>query len=155
LQIVRRIGVLIAFVVIAPACGGESERGTPPCVVGTGEMSSILERDDVIAAPQKNRLDCIYASEGKALIRLSVRTREQFEAARDRFENSGFKLPPLQPVQGFDTEANVDPRYNSINVTSGTRIVSVEVVGPQPSDAGDQLDLEKRIARAALDAIAS
>jgi hypothetical protein len=118
-------------------------------------MSSILERDDVIAAPQKNRLDCIYASEGKALIRLSVRTREQFEAARDRFENSGFKLPPLQPVQGFDTEANVDPRYNSINVTSGTRIVSVEVVGPQPSDAGDQLDLEKRIARAALDAIAS
>ena len=128
----RRIGVLIAFVVIPPACGGESERGTLPCVVGTGEMSSILDKDDVIAAPQKNRLDCIYASQGKALIRLSVRTREQ-----------------------FDAEANVDPRYNSLNVTSGPRIVSVEVVGSEPSDADAQLDLEKEIARAALDAVAS
>jgi len=152
---VRRIGVLIAFVVIAPACGGESERGTLPCVVGTGEMSSILDKDDVIAAPQKNRLDCIYASQGKALIRLSVRTREQFEAARDRFESGGFELPPLQPIQGFDAEANVDPRYNSLNVTSGPRIVSVEVVGSEPSDAEAQLDLEKEIARAALDAVAS
>jgi hypothetical protein len=82
-----------------------------------------------------------------------VRSREQFEAERRRFESGGVQLPQLQPVEGFDGEATVDPRYNSLNVAADDRIVSVQVVSPEPSDAGEQLELEKRVARAALDSL--
>jgi hypothetical protein len=133
------------------ACGGGSKSGAPPCVVGEDEMASILDRDDVVAAPQKNGLECIYASRGDPLILFAVRTREQFQAERDRFESTGVKLPPLEPVDGFAGEANIDPRYNSLNVTSGERVVSVQVASAEPSNTGDQLDLERRIARAAVE----
>jgi hypothetical protein len=143
--------VLAAAMVGLAACGGgDSKKATLPCVVTEDEMASILDKNEVLAAPQKNGLDCIYASEGNPLIRLSVRTRKQFQAERDRFESGGIKLPPLDPLEGFDGEANVDPRYNSLNVTAGERIVSVEVVGVEPSDPAEQVELEKRIAQAAI-----
>ena len=54
-------------------------------------MADILDRDDVAAVPQQDDARCIYASDGQALVSVSVRTREQFDAERDRFENSGVK----------------------------------------------------------------
>jgi len=145
--------VLLLAAVSLEACGGESDRATAPCVVDEDKMSTILDESDVFAAPQQNGLDCIYATEGNPLIRVTVRTQEQFQADRDKFENQGIRLPPLQPVEGFDGDANVDPRYNSLNVSAGDQIVSVEVVGREPSDPADQLDLERQIARAALDSL--
>jgi len=56
----------------------------------------------------------------------------------------------LVPVEGFGNEANIDPRYNSLNVTVGGQIISVEIVGTEPSDPEAQLELEKDAARAAL-----
>ncbi len=116
-------------------------------------MAEILDREDVAAVPQQDHARCIYASDGQALLSVSVRTREQFDAARDRFENGGVKLPELIPVEGFQDEANVDPRYNSLNVVAGERIISVEIVGTEPSDPEEQLELEKDVARAALERI--
>jgi hypothetical protein len=146
--------LLLAAVPLA-ACGGESDRATAtaPCVVDEEKMGSILDKGGLFAAPQQDGIDCIYATEGNPLIRLSVWTRAQFEAERDKFENQGVRLPSLRPLKGFDEEANVDPRYNSVNVTSGDQIVSVEIVGREPSDPAEQLDLEKQIARAAVDAL--
>jgi hypothetical protein len=115
-------------------------------------MAEILDRDHVSAVPQDDGR-CIYASDGQALLSVSVRTREQFDAERDRFENGGVKLPELVPVEDFEDEANVDPRYNSLNVTAGERIVSVEIVGTEPSDPEEQLELEKDVARAALERV--
>jgi hypothetical protein len=40
----------------------------------------------------------------------------------------------LIPVEGFVNEASTDPRYNSLNVTACGRIISVEIVGTEPSD---------------------
>jgi hypothetical protein len=149
----RSTFVLTVAALALAACGGGSKEATSPCVVTEDEMASILEKDEVVAAPQKNGLECIYASQGDPLILLSVRTRKQFLAERDRFESGGFKLPRLDPLEGFDGEANVDPRYNSVNVTVGERVVGVQIVSPEPSDLADQLELEKRIARAALESL--
>lgn len=115
-------------------------------------MAEILDRDHISAVPQDDAL-CIYASDGQALVSVSVRTREQFDAERDRFENGGVKLPELVPVEGFEEEANVDPRYNSLNVMAAGRIVSVEIVGTEPSAPEEQLKLEKDVARAALERV--
>jgi hypothetical protein len=149
----RTVVVLLLAAVPLAACGGESDRAAPPCVVDEEQMASILDTDDVFAAPQQNGTDCIYATKGNPLIRLTVWTRAQFQAERDKFENQGVKLPPLEPVDGFRGQANIDPRYNSLNVPSDGRIVSVEVIGREPSDPAAQLDLEKRIAEAAVDAL--
>jgi hypothetical protein len=140
-----------------PGCrdgdSGEEAASTQlPCVVPESEMAEILDRDHVSAVPQDDGR-CIYASDGQALLSVSVRTREQFDAERDRFENGGVKLPELVPVEDFEDEANVDPRYNSLNVTAGERIVSVEIVGTEPSDPEEQLELEKDVARAALERV--
>ena len=133
-----------------PSCGGSDEEvAQRPCVVPESEMAEILDRDHVAAVPQDDGR-CIYASDGQALVSVSVRTREQFDAERDRFESGGVKLPELVTVEGFGNEANVDPRYNSLNVVAGERIVSVEIVGTEPSDPEEQLELEKDVARAAL-----
>jgi hypothetical protein len=59
-------------------------------------------------------------------------------------------LPPLQPVSGLDEQAGVDPRYNSFNVIAGDLVVSVEILGSEPADPGEQLVIEKRIAKAAV-----
>ena len=115
------------------------------------ELASILERDDVFAAPQKDGVSCIYGADGQPLVSLAVRTPEQFQAERDRFEDNGFLLPELVAVDGFDDEANIDPRYNSLNVTSAGRIVSVEIVGLEPSDPAEQIEVEREVARAALE----
>ena len=141
-----------------PGCGdSDSSEEAPsaqlPCVVSEGEMAELLDRDDVAAVPQEDGPRCIYASDGQALVSVSVRTREQFDAERDRFESSGVKLPELVPVEGFENEANVDPRYNSLNVTAGGRVISIEIVGTEPSDPEEQLELEKDAARAALDSL--
>jgi hypothetical protein len=45
-------------------------------------MAEILDRDDVAAVPQQDDARCIYASDGQALVSVSVRTREQFDAER-------------------------------------------------------------------------
>ena len=82
-----------------------------------------------------------------------MRTRKQFDAERDRFENGGVKLPELVPVEGFEDQANVDPRYNILNVKAGERIITVEIVGTGPSDPEKQLELEKNVARAALERV--
>jgi hypothetical protein len=148
-----RSGMLLIVAAAAlTACGGDRS-GERPCVVDTAKMASILDRDDAIAAPQDNRLDCIYASQGQALIQLGVRTREQFEAERARFESAGVQLPVLRPVPGFGDGATVDPRYNSLNVPTGDLIVSVQVLSPEPTSFDEQIALEKRVARAALDAL--
>ena len=102
------------------------------------------------AHPQGNGYQCVYAADGQAVLSLAVRSPQQFEAERDEFEDHGVQLPPLEPVSGFDGEANVDPRYNSLNVVSGDEVVSVEILGAEPSDPGEQLELEKRIADAAV-----
>jgi hypothetical protein len=62
-------------------------------------------------------------------------------------------LPALVPVEGFENEASVDPRYNSLNVTAGEQIIGVEIVGTEPSAPVEQLELEKDVARAALEGI--
>lgn len=59
----------------------------------------------------------------------------------------------MVPVEGFDDEANVEPRYNSLSVTAGERIITVEIVGTEPSDPEEQLELEKDVARAALERV--
>ena len=157
---VRPYLVIIAVIALLaiPGCrdsdsGEEAASAQLPCVVPEGEMADILDRDDVAAVPQQDDARCIYASDGQALVSLSVRTREQFDAERDRFESNGVKLPELVPVEGFGNEANVDPRYNSLNVTAGGRIISVEIVGTEPSDPEGQLELEKDVARAALESV--
>jgi hypothetical protein len=137
---------------LAGCGGGESDTSAqPPCVVPEDELAEILDRDDVFAAPQNDGVRCIYGSEGQPLISLSVQTPEQFQAERDRFEDEGFELPELVAADGFGGEANIDPRYNSLNVTSGGQIVSVEIVGTEPSDPDAQIELEREIARAALE----
>src|SRR4029079_3130561 len=100
--------------------------------------ADILDRDDVAAVPQQDDARCIYASDGQALVSVSVRTRAQFDAERDRFESNGFKLPELVPVEGFGNEANVDPRYNSLNVTAGGAGTSGARGGEVPSESRPQ-----------------
>jgi hypothetical protein len=143
----------VLALLVVPSCGGSAEEAAQlPCVIPEGEMAEILDRDHVSAVPQDHGR-CIYASDGQALVSVSMRTREQFDAERDRFENSGVKLPELVTVEGFGNEANVDPRYNSLNVVAGERIVSVEIVGTEPSDPEEQVELEKDVARAALERV--
>jgi hypothetical protein len=149
-----RPALVIVLAVGLGACGGGSpEAAEPPCVVDVETMASILDRDEVIAAPQDNGLDCVYASEGLPVATVSVRTPEQFEAERARFEDMGAILPELVAETGFKGEATVDPRYNSLNVEAAGSIVSVEVVDLEPRDEAGQLELEKSIARAAVDAL--
>jgi hypothetical protein len=148
----RSVLVPVVLVALAGCGGGESNASAqPPCLVPEDELATILDRDDVFAAPQKDGVRCIYGSEGEELVSVSVQTPEQFQAERDRFEDKGVVLPKLVAVDGFDGNANIDRRYNSLNVTSGGRIVSVEIVGAEPSDADDQIELEREIARAALE----
>ena len=114
-------------------------------------MASILKRDGVFAVPQDDGRECIYATEGQPLVSVFVRTPAQFEEERARFEDMGVELPELEPTSGFEDEATVDPRYNSLNVTAGDRIVTVEIIGPLSAIGSGQLELEKEIARAALE----
>jgi hypothetical protein len=146
------LGPVLVASALAGCGGGENDASAePPCVVPEDELATILDRDDVFAAAQKDGVSCIYGADGQPLVSLSVRTPEQFQAERDRFEDNGFLLPELVAVDGFEGEANIDPRYNSLNVTSGGRIVSVEIVSAERSDPTAQIDLEREIARAALE----
>jgi hypothetical protein len=146
------LGPVLLVAAVAGCGGGQSDAsGQPPCLVPEDELARILDRDDVFAAPQKDGVRCIYGSDGGALVSVSVQTPQQFQAERDRFEDVGVKLPELVALDGFDGEANVDPRYNSLNVTSAGRIVSVEIVGAEPSDPAEQLELERQIAGAAVE----
>jgi hypothetical protein len=146
------LGPVLVVTAVAGCGGSESDASAqPPCVVPEEEMASILDRDDVFAAPQKDGARCIYAADGQPLVSVSLWTPEQFRAERDRFEENGVQLPELVAVDGFEGEANIDPRYNSLNVTSGGRIVSVEIVSAEPSDPTAQIELEREIARAAVE----
>jgi hypothetical protein len=146
------LGPVFVASALAGCGGGETDASAqPPCLVSEDELASILDKDDVFAAPQKDGVRCIYGSEGQALVSISVQTPEQFQAERDRFEDNGIKLPELVAVNGFDGEATIDPRYNSLNVTSGGRIVSIAIVGTEPSDPDAQIAVEGEIARAALE----
>jgi hypothetical protein len=146
------LGPVFLASALAGCVGGEGEAHTqPPCVVPEDELASILDRDDVFAVAQKDGLRCIYGSEGEPLVSVSVQTPEQFQAERDRFEDIGVDLPKLVAAEGFDGEANIDPRYNSLNVRSGGRILSVEIVGAEPPDPDAEIELEREIARAALE----
>ena len=154
-----RVGLFLVLVVLGAGCGGsepsESTSSDRPCVVAEEEMASIWSVPEMTAHPQSNGFQCVYATNGQVVLSLAVRTPEQFEAERDQFEDRGVLLPPLEPVSGFDGEATVDPRYNSLNVVSGDEVVSVEILGAEPSDPGEQLELEKRIARAAVSRLES
>jgi hypothetical protein len=86
---------------------------------------------------------------------LGVRTPEQFEAERAQFEDRGVLLPPLEPADGFDGKATVDQRYNSLNVSAGDAVVSVQMVGTEPADPAEQVALETRIAQAAVEQLNS
>jgi hypothetical protein len=146
-----RVGLLLVLVVLGAGCGGsESTSSERPCVVAEEEMASIWNVPEMRAFPQGNGYQCIYAADGQPVISLAVRSPEQFEAERAKFEDHGVLLPPLEPVSGFDGEANVDPRYNSLNVSTGDEVVSVEVLSVKPTDPAEQLEIEKRIARAAV-----
>jgi hypothetical protein len=145
--------IVLAGAIALAACGGGSDAlsASRPCVVETDEMAAMLAVDEVIAAPQKNGYECLYASQGQAIVALSLRTQAQFEAERARFEDKGVLLPELVPVDGFEGDASIDPRYNSLNVSAQGLVVSVELVGPAPADQEEQVDLETRIARGALE----
>jgi hypothetical protein len=147
-----RISLLLVVVItLGAGCGGtESTASDGPCVVTEEEMASIWDASEVGANPQDNGYECVYTADNKAIVGLSVRSPQEFEAERKRFEDHGVLLPPLEPVSGFDDEANIDPRYNSLNVTAGDFVVSVEILGAEPANPGEQLVIEKRIARAAV-----
>ena len=113
-------------------------------------MASILDEREAVAIPRESGYECAYAVVGQPVVSLAVRSPQQFQAERAKFEDQGILLPPLEPVSGFDDAATVDPRYNSLNVTAGDSIVSVEFLGPEPADPGEQLELEKQIARATV-----
>jgi hypothetical protein len=146
---------LLAGGVVLAGCGGGSDKASTsrPCVVAEDDMANMLEADDVIAAPQKNGYQCLYASQGKPIVSLYVRTPEQFDAERAKFEDNGILLPELVPVEGFDGQATIDPRHNSLNVSAEDLVVSVELVGTAPAGMDEQVALETRIARAALEQI--
>ena len=118
-------------------------------------MASIWDVSRMNASPQDNGLDCLYAADDEAIVMVGVRPQRQFEAERARFEDQGVQLPPLEPADGFDGEATVDPRYNSLNVSVGDSVVSVQMVGAEPADPGEQLELETRIAQAAVEELTS
>jgi hypothetical protein len=144
--------LLVLTATMLSACGGSgSSSSEPPCVVSEEELASIWGAPEMTAHPQSNGLDCLYAADEEAVVLLGVRTPEQFDADRARFEDQGVLLPQLEPTDGFGGKATVDPRYNSLNVTAGDTVVSVQLVGAEPSDPAEQLALEKRIAQAAVD----
>jgi hypothetical protein len=95
-------------------------------------MASLWDVPKVNASPQDNGYECVYAADDRRIVSLAVRSSGEFEAERARFEDQGFLLPPLEPVDGVDGEANVDPRYNSLNVIAGDLVVSVQLSGPSP-----------------------
>jgi hypothetical protein len=143
---------LVLVMALLPACGGSDSASTErPCVVSEEEMASIWGVSSMNASPQENGLECIYSANDELMALLTVRSPEEFEAERARFEDQGLLLPPLEPTGGFEEEATIDPRYNSLNATAGDVVVSVQIVGTEPSDPDDQLELEKRIARAAVE----
>jgi hypothetical protein len=147
-----RAGLVLVLVLLGAGCGGsESASSERPCVVAEEEMASIWGVPDMSAHPQENDYECVYAADGRPAVSLALRSPEQVEAERAELEDQGVLLPPLEPVSGFDGEANVDPRYNSLHVVSGDEVVSVEILGAQPADPGEQLELEKQVARAAID----
>jgi len=41
-------------------------------------------------------------------------------------------------------------RFDSLNVSTGDAVVSVELLSIEPTDPAEQLEIEKRIARAAV-----
>jgi hypothetical protein len=141
---------------MVPACGGGgSSSAEPPCVLSEEKMASIWDAPEMTAHPQDNGLDCLYAADDDAVVMLGVRSQRRFEAERARFEDQGVLLPPLEPTEGFDVKATVDPRYNSLNVSAGETVVSVQMVGTEPADPGEQLELETRIAQAAVEELNS
>ena len=143
--------LFVVVLALGVGCGGgESTANGRPCVVSEEEMASIWDVPKVIASPQDNGYECVYAADNLRMVSLGVRSSGEFEAERARFEDRGFFLPPLEPVDGFDGKANVDPRYNSLNVITGDLVVSVELLGTESWDPAEQLAIEKRIAGAAV-----
>jgi hypothetical protein len=143
--------LLVVVIALGAGCGGaDSKASDGPCIVSEEEMASIWDTSEVSANTQDNGYKCVYAADNEAIVALAVRSLHEFEAERKRFEDQGVLLPPLEPVAGFDEEANIDPRYNSLNVTAGDVVVSVEIVAAEPSDTGEQLEVERRIAQAAV-----
>jgi hypothetical protein len=118
-------------------------------------MTSIWDGGDVAAIPQDDGVECVYAADGEPVVGLAIRSPQAFDQERARFEDQGVLLPALEPTDGFDQEATIDPRYNSLNVTVGDLVVSVEMLGAEPADPGEQLDLEKQIARIAVNELSS
>src|SRR5215203_5804472 len=106
--------VSLPFVVVLAlgvGCGGsESTASGRPCLVSEKKMASVWDVPKVNASPQDNGYECLYAAHNRAIVSLAIRSSREFEAERARFEDQGVLLPPLEPVSGFDGEANVDPR---------------------------------------------
>ena len=140
--------LLVIALALAGCDRGEATSASLPCVVSGEEMASILDERGAVAIPRDNGYECVYAVDGQPVVSLAVRSPQQFQAERAKFEDQGILLPPLEPVSGFDDAATVDPRYNSLNVTAGDSIVSVELLGTEPAAPGEQLEVEKQSARA-------
>jgi hypothetical protein len=153
----RRVSLLLFVgLTLGIGCQGkESASNGRPCVVSEEDMASVWNGGDIAAIPQDNGVNCVYAADGEPVVGVAIRSPEAFEEERARFEDQGILLPPLEPTDGFDQEATVDPRYNSLNVTAEDLVVSVEILGRDPADAGEQLDLEKQIARMAVNELSS
>jgi hypothetical protein len=154
---VRGVPVLVFFLLaVGLGCGGDESSTSPPCVVTEKEMASIWEMDEMRAVPAQDGRECVYLEgEGdERMVGLWLRSDDEFVAERKRFTDHGFLLPPLTPIDGFPSSANIDPRYNSLNVILQDSVVSVEILGREPADPADQVAIEKRIAHAALDRLA-
>jgi hypothetical protein len=147
--------LVLSLVAFGSACGGDESSTIPPCVVSEEKMASIWDEEEMRAVPTHDGQECVYLRGDEKVAALWIRTHEQFMAERKRFTDIGVLLPPLTPVDGFPSSANIDPRYNSLNVSLQDSVVSVEILGREPTEPAEQVEIEKRIAHAALERLSA
>jgi hypothetical protein len=147
--------LFLSLLAFGSGCGDDESSTSPPCVVTEEEMASIWEMEEMRAVPTQDGHECVYVAGEERMVRLWIRSHDEFIAERKRFTDIGVLLPALRPVDGFPSSANIDPRYNSLNVTLQDSVVSVEILGREPAEPAEQVEIEKRIAHVALDRLSA